>query len=190
MHALMRRQGWEVGRDQIARLMAVAGVRGVKRSKKVFTTKPDPAAAKPADLVQRKFHAVAPLRLGVADITYVATWSGSAYVAFVTDVCSRRIVRWDVASTRWPRERIATKPSAIHFEVPGAVGCGVGSVRAVAATEHWSAGDHPFGDNRRVVEGNVYRYRTAVPWRGLPREVFGPWQMVWERHCRYAEDGT
>ena len=99
MHALMRRQGWEIGRDQTARLMKVADVRGVKRSKKVFTTKPDPAAVKPADLVQRRFHAPAPRRLWVADITYVATWSGFAYVAFVTDVYSRRIVGWNVAAT-------------------------------------------------------------------------------------------
>lgn len=99
MHALLRRQGWDVGRDQTARLMKLAGVRGVKRSKKVFTTKSDPAAAKPADLVQRQFTAVAPRRLWVADITYVATWSGFAYVAFVTDVYSRRIVGWNVAAT-------------------------------------------------------------------------------------------
>ena len=49
---------------------------------------------------------------------------------------------------------------------------------------------HPFGDNRRVVEGIVYRYRTGMPWRDLPREVFGPWQTVWKRHRRYAGDGT
>ena len=99
MHALMRRQGWEVGRDQTARLMGIAGVQGVKRSKKVFTTKSDPAAVKPADLVQRRFQAFAPRRLWVADITYVATWPGFAYVAFVTDVYSRRIVGWNVAAT-------------------------------------------------------------------------------------------
>jgi transposase InsO family protein len=99
MHALMRRQGWDVGRDQVERLMRLAGVRGVKRSKKVFTTKSDPAAAKPADLVKRNFRAPAPRRLWVADITYVATWSGFAYVAFVTDVYSRRIVGWNVAAT-------------------------------------------------------------------------------------------
>lgn len=49
---------------------------------------------------------------------------------------------------------------------------------------------HPFRDNRRVVEGIVYRYRTGIPWRDLPREVFGPWQTVWKRHRRYAADGT
>lgn len=49
---------------------------------------------------------------------------------------------------------------------------------------------HPFGANRRVVEGIIYRYRTGIPWRDLPREQFGPWQTVWKRHRRYAGDGT
>lgn len=49
---------------------------------------------------------------------------------------------------------------------------------------------HPFGDSRRVVEGIVYRYRTGIAWRDLPREEFGPWQTVWKRHRRYAADGT
>lgn len=99
MHALMRRQGWQIGRDQTARLIKLAGVAGVRRSKRTFTTKSDPAAVKPGDLVNRQFNAVAPRRLWVADITYVATWSGFAYVAFVTDVFSRRIVGWRVAAT-------------------------------------------------------------------------------------------
>lgn len=99
MHALLRREGWDVGRDQTARLMTLAGVRGVARSKKVFTTKPNPAQAKPKDLVKRDFTALAPNRLWVADITYVATWAGFAYVAFVVDVFSRMIVGWNVAAT-------------------------------------------------------------------------------------------
>ncbi len=49
---------------------------------------------------------------------------------------------------------------------------------------------HPLGDDRRVVEGIVYRYRTGIPWRDLPRSEFGPWQTVWKRHRRYAGDGT
>ena len=48
----------------------------------------------------------------------------------------------------------------------------------------------PFVESRRVVEGIIYRYRTGIPWRDLPREVFGPWQTVWKRHRRYAADGT
>jgi putative transposase len=99
MHALMRRQGWAIGRDQTARLMRRAGLRGVRRGKRVFTTRPDPAAARPADLVHRQFTADAPRRLWVADITYVRTWQGFAYVAFVTDAYSRRIAGWNVAAT-------------------------------------------------------------------------------------------
>jgi putative transposase len=99
MHALMKRQGWAIGRDQTGRIMRSVGVRGVKRSKTVFTTRADPAGQRPHDLVQRQFTAAAPRRLWVADVTYVATWSGFAYVAFVTDVHSRRIVGWRVAAT-------------------------------------------------------------------------------------------
>ncbi|QEO10287.1 IS3 family transposase [Protaetiibacter larvae] len=99
MHALMRRQGWEIGRDQTERLMRAAGVRGVRKSKRVFTTRSDKTTALPADLVNRRFTAAAPRRLWVCDVTYVATWSGFAYVAFVTDVYSRRIVGWNVAAT-------------------------------------------------------------------------------------------
>ncbi len=79
--------------------MKQAGVAGVKRQKRVFTTKPDPQACKPLDLVNRDFTAVAPNQLWVADITYVRTWAGFAYVAFVTDVFSRKIVGWNVATT-------------------------------------------------------------------------------------------
>jgi putative transposase len=99
MHALMRRQGWVLGRDQTGRIMRNLGLRGVRRSKRVFTTRPDPAAARPQDLVRRQFTASAPRRLWVADITYVRTWQGFAYVAFVTDAYSRRITGWNVAST-------------------------------------------------------------------------------------------
>jgi putative transposase len=99
MHALMRRQGWEVGRDQTGRIMRQNGLRGVKRSKRVFTTKPALAGSRPLDLVKRNFTAEAPRRLWVADITYVRTWQGFAYVAFVTDAFSRRIVGWNVAQT-------------------------------------------------------------------------------------------
>ena len=79
--------------------MRSLGLRGVRRSKRAFATRPDPAAARPADLVRRQFTATAPRRLWVADITYVRTWQGFAYVAFITDVYSRRIVGWNVAAT-------------------------------------------------------------------------------------------
>ncbi|TDT28449.1 transposase InsO family protein [Naumannella halotolerans] len=99
MHALLRRKGWLLGRDQTGRIMRQQGLHGVRRGKRIFTTRPDPAGQRPADLVQRRFVAARPNRLWVADLTFVPTWSGMAYVAFVTDVFSRRIVGWSVRST-------------------------------------------------------------------------------------------
>ena len=99
MHALLRRQGWDVGRDQTARLMRLAGVCGAARSKKVSTTKADPRIPQPQDLVKRNFTTAAPRRLWVADMTYLATRAAFANVAFVIDVFSRMIVGWNVAST-------------------------------------------------------------------------------------------
>ncbi len=99
MHALLQREGWHIGRDQTHRLMKLAGVEGVRRAKKAFTTRPDPALALPGDLVERRFTADRPNQLWVCDITYVATWSGFAYVSFIVDAFSRRIVGWNVAAT-------------------------------------------------------------------------------------------
>lgn len=99
MRALLQREGWEIGRDACARLMKLAGERGVRRSKRAFTTKSNPADRRPSDLINRNFTATAPKRLWVVDITHVATWSGFAYVSFVTDMYSRRIVGWNVAAT-------------------------------------------------------------------------------------------
>ena len=99
MHAAMRRAGWEVGRDQVARLMRKANLHGVIRGRKFTTTTPaSNAVGKFPDLVRRSFTADAPNKLWVADITFVATWSGFAYVAFVTDAHTRKIVGWNVSS--------------------------------------------------------------------------------------------
>jgi putative transposase len=96
----LTREGFSVGRDRVARLMREMGLSGVVRGgKKTSTTTPDEAAERPKDLVKRNFTATAPNRLWVADLTYVWTWSGFAYTAFVTDVYSRSIVGWRVATT-------------------------------------------------------------------------------------------
>lgn len=99
MQHAMKRHGWHLGREQTRRLIHKAGLRGVHRAKPVFTTVTDPADQRPADLVNRRFTATAPNRLWVADITYVRTWQGFCYTAFVTDVCTRKIVGWAVAAT-------------------------------------------------------------------------------------------
>ena len=90
------RQGWATGRDQTGRIMRSLRLRCIKRGKRVFTTKSDPAGTRPTDLVQRHFRADAPRRLWVVDVTYVRTWQDFAYVAFVTDNYSRWIVGWIV----------------------------------------------------------------------------------------------
>jgi putative transposase len=93
-----RRAGLEVGRDQVARLMRRAGIAGTTRRRRLRTTRPDPAGSRHPDLVARRFTASAPNRLWVTDLTYVATWAGVAYVCFITDAFSRRIVGWRVAA--------------------------------------------------------------------------------------------
>jgi putative transposase len=93
-----RRAGHDVGRDQVARHMRAAGIVGVRRGKRVRTTKPDLTAGRHPDLVQRKFTAEAPNRLWVSDLTFVPTWAGVAYVCFIVDAYSRMIVGWRVAS--------------------------------------------------------------------------------------------
>jgi putative transposase len=92
------REGIAIGRDRVWRLMREAGLQGVRRGRKTFTTRPDERATRPPDLVCRDFTAQAPNRLWVADITYVRTWSGFCYVALVEDVFSRVIVGWSLAT--------------------------------------------------------------------------------------------
>ena len=94
----LRGKGHDVARCTIERLYREQGWVGALRLKKVRTTIGDPAAARPGDLVDRQFWAARPNQLWVADFTYVATWSGTVYVAFVFDVFSRRIVGWRAAT--------------------------------------------------------------------------------------------
>ena len=93
-----RRAGYDIGRDQTARLMKVLGIAGVRRGKRVRTTRPNDKAARPPDLVERDFTADRPNLLWVTDLTYVPTWAGVAYVCFIVDVFSRAIVGWRVAA--------------------------------------------------------------------------------------------
>ena len=86
-----------VARCTVERLMRQMGLQGVVRGRKPQTTIPEDLAARPADLVQRSFQADRPNQLWVADLTYVVTWQGFVYVAFITDVFSRRIVGWRVS---------------------------------------------------------------------------------------------
>ena len=95
----LNREHVAVARCSVERLMRKAGLSGRVRGRRRRTTITDPSGQRPSDLVERSFTATAPNQLWVADITYVATWSGFAYVALVTDVFSRTIVGWRVANT-------------------------------------------------------------------------------------------
>ncbi len=94
-----RRAGHDIGRDQVARLMRQMGIEGIsRRRRKIFTTIADPDAVRAPDLVNRDFTADRPDALWVTDLTYVPTRTGMAYVCFIVDAFSRRIVGWRVAS--------------------------------------------------------------------------------------------
>jgi transposase InsO family protein len=93
------REGTAVARCTVERLMRGLGLRGAVRGRGFKTTIPDELAARPLDLVERNFTAERPNQLWVSDFTYVATWRGFVYVAFVIDVYSRRIVGWRVSSS-------------------------------------------------------------------------------------------
>jgi putative transposase len=92
----LNREQIRIAKCTTERLMQRLGIQGIRRGKAYKTTIPDDAAARPADLVQREFTATRPNQLWVADITYVATWRGVVYVAFVVDVFARFIVGWRV----------------------------------------------------------------------------------------------
>ena len=106
----LSREGIGVARCTVERLMRQMGLRGAIRGRKYKkTTIVDEATARPPDLVQRRFAAERPNQLWVADLTYVATWVGFVYVAFITDVFSRKIVGWRVSNSL--RSDLALLPS-------------------------------------------------------------------------------
>ena len=96
---LRREYGLTVDKDRIARIMAELGIRGASRSRSMITTRADTTSPRAPDLVKRRFEADRPNELWVSDFTYVATWSGFVYAAFIIDVYSRMIVGWRVAAT-------------------------------------------------------------------------------------------
>jgi putative transposase len=97
--AQLNREGIRVARCTVERLMRDMGLRGAVRGRPRRTTIPAVTAERPRDLVDRQFSAEAPNRLWVADLTYVRTWAGFVYVAFITDVFSRRIVGWQASTS-------------------------------------------------------------------------------------------
>ncbi len=114
----MLREGHGVARCTVERLMAELGLQGVIRGKPVRTTVQDKAAPCPLDHVNRQFHAPAPNRLWLSDFTYVSTWSGFVYVAFIIDAYARRIVGWRVSRTAHAGFVLDALEQALHARRP------------------------------------------------------------------------
>jgi putative transposase len=121
VHAQLVREGEAAGRDQVARLMASHGIQGAKRRGKPWrTTIPDPQAQRASDLVNRDFTALAPDRLWVGDFTYLRTWEGRLFFAFVIDVYSRMIVGWQLAGHMRTTLVLDALGMALGLRAPGA----------------------------------------------------------------------
>jgi transposase InsO family protein len=114
----LRREGQEVARCTVGRLMKTIGLQGVIRGKPVRTTISDKAAPCPLDRVNRQFQAPRPNALWVSDFTYVATWAGFVYVAFVIDTYARRIVGWRVSRTAQANFVLDALEQALHDRRP------------------------------------------------------------------------
>ncbi len=200
----LKREGVPVARCTVARLMRELGLSGVKRGGYKVTTIADPAADRPADLVDRKFVAIRPNELWVADITYVATWSGFVYVSFVTDVFSRMIVGWRVSSSLRSDLALDALEMAVHAR-GGAEGVVHHSDRGVqylsiryterleeegAVASVGSKGDSYDNALAETING---LYKTEVirrkgPWRGIEDVEFATLEWVhWFNNHRLLE---
>jgi len=115
----MKRECISVARCTVGRLMTQLGLRGVVRGKRVRTTIPDVTAPRPLDRVNRQFKAARPNQLWVSDFTYVSTWQGWLYVAFVIDVFARRIVGWRVSSSMTTDFVLDALEQALYARQPG-----------------------------------------------------------------------
>ena len=125
----LQREGFDVARCTVERLMKAMGLQGVVRGKVKRTTVPDKAAACPLDHVNRQFHAERPNALWVSDFTYVSTWTGFVYTAFVIDAYARRIVGWRVSRMAGAGFVLDALEQALHDRNPCCrreAGCGTG----------------------------------------------------------------
>ena len=200
----LQREGIATARGTVERLMRAKGLQGVVRGKKFKTTIPDEAALRPPDRVERNFTATRPNQLWVADLTYVATWQGFAYVAFVIDVFSRKIVGWrttqslrtDIAldaleQALWSRSDIE---GLVHHSDRGV------QYLSIRYTERLAeAGIEPsvgsIGDSydNALAESVIGLFKTEVirregPWRGVDHVEFATLDWVcWYNQRRLLE---
>lgn len=203
----LRREHLDVARCTVERLMRDMGLRGAVRGRAwKVTTQSDPAAARPADLVERRFEATRPNQLWVADFTYVATWRGFVYVAFVIDVFARRIVGWRVsASLRTDfvldalEQAIYDRRSAgvedlVHHSDRGTQYLSMRYTdRLAEARIEPSVGSRGDSYDNALAESIIGLYKTEViqpkgPWRHLEGVEFATLDWVdWFNHRRLLE---
>jgi putative transposase len=200
------REGVTVARCTVERLMRSLGIQGAVRGKPAKTTVSDKATPCPADRVNRQFHAPRPNVLWVSDFTYVSTWQGFVYTAFVIDVFARRIVGWRVSSTASAGFVLDALEQALHDRRP--VRCdglihhsdrGVQYVsikyteRLAAAGLEPSVGSVGDSYDNALAETVIGLYKTEVihrrsPWRNLPAVELATLEWVdWFNHRRLLE---
>jgi transposase InsO family protein len=200
----MKREGSAVARCTVERLMADLGLQGVVRGRRCRTTIPDDVSPRPSDLVDRMFQAQRPNQLWVADLTYVATWRGFVYAAFVIDVFSRRIVGWRVsASLRtdlaldaleqalWARPRTE---ALVHHSDRGVQYLSIRySERLAEAGIEPSVGSRGDSYDNALAESVIGLFKTEVilqsgPWRGVEDVEFATLEWVsWYNEQRLLE---
>jgi len=202
----LNREAIAVARCTVARLMARMGLRGVVRGRQFRTTVADAALARPEDRVQRNFAAERPDALWVSDLTYVATWRGFVYVAFVIDAYARRIVGWRVSNTlrsdlaldaleqalyeRAPRE----DQGLIHHSDRGSQYLSIRyTERLKQAGLEPSVGSVGDSYDNALAESIIGLYKTEVirrrgPWRDIEAVEFATLEWVhWFNHRRLFE---
>lgn len=193
MTALLRRQGFTVSKRRVDRLMRDLGINGLVRGKGARTTIPDRNAARAPDLLDRDFTALAPNRRWVADFTYVRTWAGFVYVAFVIDCFSRAIVGWHASTVKttplvttalrmglWRRDR-AGHPAAdglIHHSDAGSQFTSV-SFAETLALEGIAASIGSIGDafDNALAESTIGLFKNEAIRDGSPFRV-GPLKTI------------
>jgi len=200
----LHREGERVARCTVARLMKADGLRGVVRGRRVRTTIPDMLADRPQDLVQRNFTATRPNQLWVSDFTYVSTWRGFVYVAFVIDVFSRRIVGWRASTSLrtdlaldaleqalYDRE---TDEPLVHHSDRGVQYLSIRYTERLAdAGIEPSVGSRGDSYDNALAETIIGLYKTEViyhdgPWRGLEHVELSTLEWVsWFNTLRLLE---
>jgi putative transposase len=201
----LHRKGIAVARCTVERLMGELGLEGVRRGKARRTTTPDAAAARPADLVARDFSAIRPNQLWVADLTYVASWSGFVYVALVIDAFSRFIVGWQASRSLGTDLALDALEMAIWRRRDGLDGLVHHSDRgsqylSIRYTERLaeagaitSVGSRGDSYDNALAETIIGLYKTELirrrgPWKGLDDVEYATLEWVdWFNHRRLLE---